>query len=100
MPVQPQYSPETKILCRTAQRCVEQGRGFWWTKHGLQSLDEGCSTDDYEKMLTICQVTLVENKKDVLWRAEGTDVDGMKLVAVVAVYEERVVIKIVTTFIG
>lgn len=101
MAVQPLYRPETQVLCRVARNCVEQGRGFRWTKHALKSLVDGYSTGDYEKMLTNCQVTLVEtDKKDILWRAEGVYLDGERLVAIVAVYEQVLVIKVITTFLG
>ena len=44
------------------------------------------------------QVVLHEQKKDLLWRVEGRDVDGNKIEVVVAVHEEAITIKVVTTF--
>jgi hypothetical protein len=39
-----------------------------------------------------------EQKKDLLWRVIGSDLDGNKIQVVVAVYETVIAIKIVTTF--
>jgi hypothetical protein len=44
------------------------------------------------------QVILEELKADVLWRVEGRDLDSAPLRVVVAVYEEAIKIKVVTTF--
>jgi hypothetical protein len=44
------------------------------------------------------RVTLVEYKTDILWRVEGTDVDGNRIQVVVAVDEGQKRIKVVTTF--
>jgi hypothetical protein len=70
-----------------------------WTKHALIEIEkDGRTTLDIETMLTNCQVVLMETKKDILWRAVGTDIDGNRLEAVVAVSEEEITIKIVTSF--
>jgi hypothetical protein len=44
------------------------------------------------------QVVLQEQKKDRLWRSVGKDIDGDRIQVVVAVYEEEITIKIITTF--
>lgn len=44
------------------------------------------------------QVILHEQKQDLLWRVKGRDIDGNEIRVVVAVYEEAIIIKVVTTF--
>ena len=56
------------------------------------------TTQDVEISLMNGQVTLHEQKKDLLWRVKGKDVDGNEIQVVVAVYEEAIIIKLVTTF--
>jgi hypothetical protein len=93
---QPHYVSETQILRRVAGHPECR---FVWTKHALKAVeDDGRTTQDVEQALTNCRVILHEQKKDVLWRAEGTDVDGNKIQVVVAVNEKEIVIKVVTTF--
>lgn len=49
-------------------------------------------------MLKRCSVTLVETdgRGEETWRAEGTDIDGRSIVAVVVAYQTVLKIKIVT----
>ena len=58
----------------------------------------GRNAEDVQGGLTRCHVVLQEQKRDVLWRAECSDIDGEKFTVVVAVYELEITIKIVTTF--
>ena len=97
MAIQPLYTAETQRLRRIARH---PDRRFRWTDHALKSVadEPGRTTNDVEFALMNSQVTLVEWKRDVLWRAVGNDVDGNQITAVVAVYEEEIVIKVVTTF--
>ena len=45
------------------------------------------------------QVTKVEDCGDeISWRAEGTDNDGRRIAAEVVIYEDTIVIKIVTAW--
>jgi len=44
------------------------------------------------------QVTLHEQKQDLLWRVKGTDVDGNEIQVVAAVFDETITVKVVTTF--
>lgn len=44
------------------------------------------------------QVILQEQKRDILWRVRGRDLDGKAVQAVVAVNEEEMIIKVITTF--
>ena len=59
---------------------------------------DGKSTLDIEHALTNGQVVLQENKKDILWRVIGQDLDGETIEVVAAVYAEEIVIKVVTAF--
>ena len=93
---QPQYVNETNILRSIARnkRCR-----FIWTKHALEEVTkDGRTTDDVEHSLMNGQVVLHEQKKDLLWRSVGRDIDGERIQVVVSVYEEEVIIKIITTF--
>jgi len=92
----PQYVKESQILRRIA---ADPHCRFRWTKHALEEIaKDGRTTRDIEFSLTNCQVTLEEWKKDRLWRTIGRGIDGEIIEAVVAVYEEEVVIKVVTAF--
>ena len=93
---QPQYVNETNVLRAIARnkRCR-----FIWTKHALEEVaKDGRTTDDVEHSLMNGQVVLHEQKKDLLWRSVGRDIDGNRIQVVVAVYEDEVIIKIITTF--
>ena len=93
---QAHYVSETQILRRVSRnpRCR-----FIWTRHALKAVaDDGRTTQDVETALMNGQVVLHEQKKDLLWRVEGRDVDGNKIEVVVAVHEEAITIKVVTTF--
>jgi hypothetical protein len=48
--------------------------------------------------LTNGRVILHEIKQDLLWRVIGNDLDGGRVQVVVAVDEEEIAIKMVTTF--
>ena len=93
---QPHYVNETRLLRRVARH--PQCR-FIWTRHAILALlDDGRTTLDVEDMLTNGQVLLHEQKQDLLWRVRGSNVDGEKIEAVVAVFEETITIKVVTSF--
>ena len=93
---QPHYVSETQILRNVARHPECR---FIWTKHAIKAVaDDGRTTLDVEQALMNSHVVLHEQKKDLLWRAIGTDLDGNKIQVVVAVYETVIAIKIVTTF--
>ncbi len=93
---QPHYISETQILRRVARN---QNCRFRWTKHAIKAVnDDGRTTKDVEDFLMDGQVILHEQKQDILWRVKGVDGEGKQVQAVVAVYENEIVIKIVTTF--
>jgi DNA-binding transcriptional regulator YdaS (Cro superfamily) len=56
------------------------------------------SAADILNVLTKGQVTLVEIKQDILWRALGRDIDGRKLEVIAVVDDEEIKIKVVTVF--
>jgi hypothetical protein len=54
---------------------------------------------DVENMLRRCRVTLVEDiDGEETWRAEGTDIDGRPIAAVIVPYEETIEVKIITAW--
>ena len=94
---QPHYVTETQILRNVAN----DPRCRWrFTIHSLEEVAaDGRSADDIKHVImTNGQVILQEQKKDILWRVEGRDLDGEKIRVVVAVYEMAVMIKVITTF--
>lgn len=94
--VQPHYVSETQILRRVARN---PNCRFIWTKHALKEVaDDGRTTLDIEQSLMSGQVILQEQKRDILWRVRGRDLDGKAVQAVVAVNEEEMIIKVITTF--
>jgi hypothetical protein len=93
---QPHYVTETSTLKRVAR---DPGCRFVWTTHALDELaKDGRTTDDVETALMNGRVVLHEQKKDLLWRVVGKDIDGNGIQVVVAVDAANLVIKVVTTF--
>ena len=91
------FIKETQIL-----RAVMENPNVnvFFTRHGREEMTQ-CQADelDVDCVLRKGEVTLVEWKKDELWRVEGKDVDGnRRLQVVIAVYEEEVEVKVVTVF--
>ena len=92
----PHYVAETQILRRVA---CNPGCRILWGRHAPQQMAaRGINAEDVIHALMNGQVTLEEYKRDVLWRVRGKDIDGNPLEVVVAVYEETITIKMVTTF--
>ena len=93
---QAQYANESNTLRAIAR---DKNYRFIWTKHGLEEVaKDGRTTVDVEHSLMNGQVVLQEQKKDRLWRSVGKDIDGDRIQVVVAVYEQEIKIKIITTF--
>ena len=93
---QPHYVTETQILRKTL---ANPECRYIWTAHAQEVMAErNISAADIEHALMTGHVTLEEKKKDILWRVEGTDIDGRTLEVVVAVFSDVVVIKVVTAF--
>lgn len=92
----PHYVTETQILHQIVR---DPACRFRWTRHALDQMEERkISEPDVECALTNGQVILEERKSDVLWRVKGNDIDGNNIEIVVAVYEDDIEIKVVTTF--
>ena len=93
----PYYITETQILRRVANDPKCQ---WHFTKHSLVEManDGWTANDVMHVLMTNGQVILHELKRDVLWRIEGTDIDGGRIRVVVAVYEMAIEIKVITTF--
>jgi Domain of unknown function (DUF4258) len=93
---QPLYGRETAILHRVAR---SPNCRIDWSRHALEQMKErSILASDVINALMKGQVILEELKADVLWRVEGRDLDSAPLRVVVAVYEEAIKIKVVTTF--
>jgi hypothetical protein len=56
------------------------------------------TADDVKHAVMNGRVVLQEQKQDVLWRVVGSDIDGGQIQVVVAVSEDKIEIKVVTTF--
>jgi hypothetical protein len=92
----PHYVTETQILRKIARdpKC-----SWRFTTHALQEMAaDGWTADDVQEALINGHVVLHEQKRDLLWRVEGTDIDGGRIRVVVAVYELIIRIKVITTF--
>lgn len=74
----------------------------FFTKHAdIERKKDGIERLDVVNMLSRCTVSLVETDPESgeeELRAEGTDSDGRKIVAVVVIYEDTVEVKVITTW--
>jgi hypothetical protein len=92
----PHYVTETQILRKIANN---PGCSWRFTTHALEEMaKDGWTAADVQFALMNGQVVLHEQKRDILWRVEGTDIDGGRIQVVVAVYELTIRIKVITTF--
>ena len=92
----PHYVTETQILRKIARdpKC-----SWRFTTHALEEMGkDGWAADDVQYALMNGQVVLHEQKRDLLWRVEGMDIDGGRIKVVVAVYELTIRIKVITAF--
>jgi hypothetical protein len=73
-----------------------------WRRHAEEeAANDGIAKIDVETMLTRCSVSKVEpSQGEETWRAEGTDIDGRRITAVVVPYEDKIVIKVITCWAG
>src|SRR5262245_9553763 len=73
----------------------------WRTHAEDERKNDGIAKLDVQNMLKRCSVTNVEDTEgEEGWRAEGTDIDGRRITAIVVAYEdeENPYIKIITTW--
>jgi hypothetical protein len=59
---------------------------------------DGWTADDVQFALMNGHVVLHEQKRDLLWRVEGSDIDGGRIRVVVAVDEMSITINVITAF--
>jgi hypothetical protein len=72
----------------------------WWSGHAdVERRNDNIAKIDVQNMLKRCSVSNVEDTDgEECWRAEGRDIDGRRVAAVVVAYDEPPEIKIVTTW--
>ena len=62
--------------------------------------ERGVTQPDVKKALTKGQVVLEDRTtKDITWRVAGHDVDGNPIEVVVAVFGDRIVVKVITVIV-
>ena len=96
MAQQPLYGPETALLHRLVSdpQCC-----FVWTRHALEMMAERkILAEDVIAAMTNGHIIFHENKRDVLYRVEGKDLDGQRLQVEVALHEDTITIKVITAF--
>jgi hypothetical protein len=76
---------------------------FAWTKHAdVERRKDDIAKIDVHNVLKKCSVSNVEETDgEETWRAEGTDIDGRPIAAIVVAYEDQnnSEIKILTTWV-
>src|SRR4051812_41092968 len=96
MALLPHYVTETQTLHRIANHSKCRLR---FTTHALTEMKkDGWTANDIHFALMNGQVVMHEQKQDVLWRVEGTNIDGERITVIVALYELTIEIKVVTAF--
>jgi hypothetical protein len=62
----------------------------WWTDHAeIERAKDVIAKLDVQNMLKRCQVSNVEDTDgEEGWRAEGKDIDGRRIAAIVVAYED------------
>lgn len=73
---------------------------YRWCEHTLDEMrKDGIDKLDVIAMPKRCKVVRVEqNRFEETWNAEGGDCDGNPITAVVVAYEDRITIKVVTSW--
>jgi hypothetical protein len=93
------FENEASRLRKLAQN---RNISFLWTGHAeVERNKDQIAKIDVHNMLKRCLVSNVEDSDgETGWRAEGTDIDGRRICAIVVVYEDdgNPEIKIVTTW--
>ena len=68
-----------------------------FTRHSREEMaNDDIIEADVSRVLTLGHVRWLEFKADELWHVEGKDVDERSIRLVVAVYDDEVVVKIIT----
>jgi hypothetical protein len=90
--------PQETALLRTVLKSVD--KVFRFSVHSIEEMKvDRISDADIRRVLQFGSVTWVERKRDLLWHVEGRDVDDRAIRVVVAVYQERLIIKIITAMV-
>lgn len=88
---------ETSALRRVMSQEVCRLR---YTQHSLEEMRNDEIIDaDVRSVLRKGNVTWIETKKDILWHVEGKDSESRKIRVVVSVFEDAVVVKIITVML-
>jgi hypothetical protein len=93
--------PFENEAARLRKLARQPSTNVWWTYHGEDERnDDGIAKIDVHNMLKRCLVSNVEDTDgEETWRAEGTDIDGRRIAAIVVAYEDDPPeIKIITTW--
>jgi hypothetical protein len=96
----PQASPQYLVETKTLRRVANSPRCRWrWTNHAEERMAErGIAAADVQRAVKTGRVVLHELKRDLVWRVEGTDIDGERIQVLLTVYEMEIRIKIITAF--
>jgi hypothetical protein len=93
------FESEAARLRKLAQN---RNVSFWWRGHAeVERKKDRIAKIDVHNMLKRCLVSNVEESDgEEAWRAEGTDIDGRRICAIVVPYEDdhNPEIKIITTW--
>lgn len=82
---------------------MKNGAFVWYMRHAEKDElpADGIAKIDVENMLRRCIVSLIEDSGgEETWRAQGPDLDGRMLTAVVVAYEDDNSIKVITGWAG
>jgi hypothetical protein len=96
MAQEPLYAAETALL---HQLVTDPECRFTWTNHALeQMVARNIVAEDVIQALTNGHILFHEIKRDTLYRVDGRDLDGRRLQVQVALNDDAIEIKIITTF--
>lgn len=71
-----------------------------YTEHSLEEMRNDEIIDaDVRSVLRKGNVTWVETKKDILWHVEGKDSESRKIRVVISVFDDAMVVKIITVML-
>lgn len=71
-----------------------------YTKHSLEEMGNDEIIDaDVRLVLRKGTVTWIETKKDIIWHVEGKDSESRKIRVVISVFEDAIVVKIITVML-
>lgn len=87
---------------RRLRKAIEDQYRVEYTRHGqAQMLERGIDRGDVERVIrqgSVVGADMDPRHSVETWRVEGTTLDDERLIVVVALYEDRMVIRMVTAF--